>query len=65
MRRLKIFPAEEFKKCACAMLGYGLDGKEPEVDGVAKAVFVMAKPQIDKNSQRYTNGKKGGQKNQT
>ena len=59
---IKDLPAEEFKKCACAMLGYGLDGEEPEVDGVAKSVFVMAKPQIDKNSQRYANGKNGGRK---
>lgn len=42
------------------MLEYGLNGNEPETDGIEKTVFVMAKPQIDKNNQRYMNGKKGG-----
>lgn len=52
--------AEEFKECVCTILRYGLDGVEEEVSGIAKTVFKLAKPQIDKNNQRYINGLKGG-----
>ena len=51
---------EEFKECVCTILKYGLDGVESEVSGIAKTVFKLAKPQIDKNNQRYMNGLKGG-----
>lgn len=43
-----------------SIVEYGLDGVLPEIDGVAKAVFLMAKPQLDANYRRYANGKKGG-----
>lgn len=59
---IKDLPPEEFKKCACALLEYGLNGTEPSGIGIEKTVFVMAKPQIDKNNQRYENGKNGGKK---
>lgn len=55
-------PPDEFKKCVSALLDYGLDGIEPKTDGIEKTVYIMAKPQIDKNNQRYTNGKSGGRK---
>lgn len=42
------------------IVNYALDGQEPEGKGAAKAIFKMAKPQIDKNNQKYENGKKGG-----
>lgn len=51
-------PAEEFKKCACAILGYGLRGEVPETTGIEKTIFILAKPQIDKNNQRWINAKK-------
>ena len=35
------------------ILNYALDGREPEGKGAAKAIFKMAKPQIDKNNQKY------------
>lgn len=57
IRRL---PAEQFKASALAILEYGLDGKEPETDGIERTVFCMAKPQIDANNRRYENGTKGG-----
>ena len=57
IRRL---PAEQFKSSALAILEYGLDGKEPETDGIERTVFCMAKPQIDANNRRYENGTKGG-----
>lgn len=43
-----------------AIIEYGLDGVLPELNGVARAVFLMAKPQLDANYRRYLNGKKGG-----
>lgn len=63
---VKELPPDEFKRCVTALLDYGLDGTEPKTDGIEKTVYIMAKPQIDKNNQRYTNGKAGGRKsNQT
>ena len=50
------------EKALMAICGYGIDGVEPEIDSpIAKAVFIMAKPQIDANVERRKNGKKGGQ----
>ena len=43
-----------------AIYGYALDGIEPELTGIAKAIFLLVKPQIDANNNRYENGKKGG-----
>jgi len=43
-----------------AIMAYSFEGKEPECTGMAKAIFVMAKPLIDKSTMRYENGKKGG-----
>ena len=43
-----------------SIIEYGLDGVLPDLDGVARAVFLMAKPQLDANYRRYLNGKKGG-----
>ncbi len=61
---IKDLPAEDFKKCACAILGYGLKGNVPEGDGIEKMVFCFAKPIIDSANARYKscveNGKKGG-----
>ena len=54
-------PAEQFKDAMLAILDYGLDGTEKEdTTGVSKIVLTMAKPMIDKNNQRYHNGRKGG-----
>lgn len=53
-------PEPEFKQAVSAVMQYALDGKEPDVTGVAKTFFKMAKPQIDVNNRRYQNGTKGG-----
>ena len=54
-------PAEQFKDAMLAILDYGLDETEKEdITGVSKIVLTMAKPMIDKNNQRYHNGRKGG-----
>ena len=57
---IKNLPAEEFKRAACAILDYALDGLEPESRGIEWAIYTLAKPQIDANNRRYENGKKGG-----
>ena len=57
---IKELPNEEFAKCARAILSYGIEGKEPEENGIAKSIFIMARPQIDANNKRYENGSKGG-----
>lgn len=43
-----------------AICSYAINGEEPHIKGPLKAVFITIKPQIDKNNQRYENGKKGG-----
>lgn len=49
-----------------AVMDYAFDGTEPEETGVVQAMFLMIKPIIDLNNQRYENGCKGGRpKNQT
>ena len=43
-----------------AIIGYGLNGIEPDLEGVAKSIFTLVKPQIDANNRRKENGAKGG-----
>lgn len=59
---IRELPPEEFKKSVEAIMEYGLNGTEITTSGTAKAIFIMAKPQIDKNNKRYENGTKGGVK---
>ena len=48
-----------------AVMDYAFDGTEPTESGVVQAMFLMMKPIIDINNQRYENGCKGGRpKNQ-
>lgn len=55
-------PPDEKLKAMEYMLEYGFYGKEPEGSTSAYGMFLMARPQIDANIQRYENGKKGGRK---
>lgn len=49
-----------------AVMDYAFDGTEPDETGIVQAMFLMIKPIIDLNNQRYENGCKGGRpKNQT
>ena len=57
---IKEIPLEEQGVVYNAIYGYALDGIEPELTGVAKAIFLLVKPQIDANNAKYENGKKGG-----
>ena len=56
---VKDLPPEDFKKSVSAILDYGLDGVVPDTVGIEKTLYIMAKPQIDANNRRYTNGLKG------
>ena len=57
---IKEIPLEEQGVVYNAIYGYALDGIEPELNGIAKAIFLLVKPQIDANNNRYENVKKGG-----
>ena len=59
---VKDLPPEDFKGAVCALMNYGLDGVVPASTGIEKTIYIMAKPQIDKNNKRYENGKCGGRK---
>lgn len=51
----------ERANCYEAILEYGLNREEPErLEGIAKIVFIQAKPQIDANHKKYIDGLKGG-----
>ena len=52
--------AETFKKVISAVFEYGMLGIQPKVEGVAKSLFSLMKPQIDANIRRRENGIKGG-----
>ena len=58
---IELLPANEQAEAYRAIALYALKGEEAEITSSgAKMVFIMAKPQLDANSQRRTNGKSGG-----
>lgn len=59
---IKDLPDAELVKSFKAIMEYALNGIEPEGNGIEKTVFLLVKPQIDSNNQKYENGKKGGRK---
>ncbi len=59
---IKGLEPDEFKKAITALMEYGLNGNEVVDSPIALMALTFAKPQIDKNNQRYENGKKGGRK---
>ena len=61
----KMLDIETRAKVYDAVMDYAFDGIEPNETGVVMAMFLMMKPIIDANNQRYENGCKGGRpKNQ-
>ncbi len=40
-----------------AICALALDGKEIEMSGIAKSIFILIKPQIEANNKRYASGK--------
>lgn len=62
---IKNIPQEEQLKLYNAIFDYSFTEKEPKIeDGIAKAMFILIKPNIDSANARYKasveNGKKGG-----
>ena len=57
---IKALPEEEQLFALWAVINYGLNETVPDSGGVATAIYMMAKPQIDANNKRYLNGTKGG-----
>ena len=53
---LKNIPDEERLKVYDAIMEYSMYDNETALEGVAYAVFLLAKPQIDANNKRYENG---------
>ena len=44
---LKELPAEEFRDIVLAGCAYALDGEEPELSGVARAIFTLIRPTLE------------------
>lgn len=44
---LKEIPAEEFRAIVLAVCAYALDGKDPELSGVARAIFTLIRPTLE------------------
>ena len=44
---LKELPAEEFRDIVLAVCAYALDGDEPELSGVARAIFTLIRPTLE------------------
>lgn len=59
---LKNIPPDDRLKVYDAIMEYGMYDREPELEGVALAIFLLAKPQIDANNKRYENGCKAKKK---
>ena len=59
-KAIKRLPEAEQLKALWAIVDYGLDGTEPEEEGLYMVAYDMAKPQIDANIKRKNDGKKGG-----
>ena len=54
----KNLPQEDFGKCLKMLFDYGLYGIEPQEEGVVMAMFLLIKPQIDSNNQKWLNSLK-------
>ena len=59
-KAIKRLPEEDQLRALWSIIDYGLDGTEPEGDGLFMVAFEMAKPQIDANVKRKVDGSKGG-----
>lgn len=58
---LDYLDAETKMRLMEAIFNYALDDKEPTLDGLERSFFELVRPQIDINTQRYENGKKGAE----
>ena len=44
-----------------AIIGYALNGTEPQLEGFGANLFALIRPQLDANAKRRENGKKGAE----
>jgi len=56
----KQLPEAEQLKALWAIINHSVDGEEQQIEGLANIVYTMAKPQIEANAKRRTDGSKGG-----
>lgn len=59
---LKQLPAKSRERILMAIIGYALDGDEPDLSGTEAAVFLLVKPTLDTGRRKAENGKHGGSK---
>lgn len=58
---IDLLPAEDQLEAYKAICSYGITGELPEFDSnAARAIFIMAKPQIDANQKKRAGGTTGG-----
>lgn len=57
---IKELPDEEQGRVYKAIIDYAMMKIEPDLSGIAKAIFVLIKPTLDASIKNYENGKKGG-----
>ncbi len=55
---IKNIPEEDQLKVYTAIMEYAMNDIQPEIEGIALAIFLLVKPQIDANNKRYQNGRK-------
>ncbi|MFA5130510.1 MAG: DUF6291 domain-containing protein [Patescibacteria group bacterium] len=55
-------PPDQYKHLMMSIASYSLDGIEPELTGMERALFILIRPQLDANETRYQNSLKGGKK---
>lgn len=58
---LKELPAEEFRDIVLAVCAYALDGEEPELSGVARAIFTLIRPTLEVGRSKAENRSKAEQ----
>ena len=58
---IKDLPRDVQGEIYTAIMEYSLNGNEPDdLKPIARSIFTLMKPQIDRNNKRYENGKQGG-----
>jgi len=57
---IECLPDSEQVQAYRAIVRYACTGQEQDVSGMAKAIYMLAKPLIDANNKRYEDGKRGG-----
>lgn len=59
---LQSLPKKDREPVLMAICAYALDGTEPNLSGIAAAIFLLVKPTLDTGRKRAESGKQGGSK---